>query len=96
MRDWLVVLKDGTRVKVRAAYCASGMGGDGDTDLNDTDFIDSDERLVAAFAPGTVAYYFDAASCTVIVDGPPAVTVPGQPPKGWEPPVEMIFEETGP
>jgi len=43
--------------------------------LNDTDFIDSDERLVAAFAPGTVAYYFDTASCAVIIDGPPAVTL---------------------
>jgi len=62
MRGWLVVLKDGTRVKVRAAYQ--------DSDGEDVFFVDDKGYTVAVFTPHTVAYYFDAASCAVIVDGP--------------------------
>jgi len=68
MRDWLVVLKDGTRVKVRADYQ--------DSDGEDVFFVDDKGYTVAVFTPHTVAYYFDAASCAVIVDGPPAVVLP--------------------
>ena len=71
IRDWLVVLKDGTRVKVRAAYCEGGMD-----EKSATVFVDSDDCPVAEFVPGTVAYYFDAATCTVIVEGLPAMRVP--------------------
>jgi len=69
MRDWLVVLKDGTRVKVRAAY------PDSDIDGEDVIFVDDQDRTAAGFAAGTVAYYFDAALCAVIVEGPSAVTM---------------------
>lgn len=71
MRDWLVVLKDGTRVKVRAAYCMCGLSA-ADTDI---EFVDSDECPVAVFATGTVAYCIDTALCAVAVEGPPAVAM---------------------
>jgi len=64
MRDWLVVLKDGTRVMVRAE-CPAERSLKGD----EITFGPDGGTVTAVFAPDTVAYYFDAASCAVIVDG---------------------------